>query len=147
MACPFFMPVRRHDAELWQFRQRLPLGDGFSGYCSVRGEGQLVSAEELKEHCNLGHARHCPSLPAERAADSVRFSLAWESSDCVALHYACERDHLPGDCGTLEYSRTHRCWSKPHANSCVQRMAECYLESWMTRKQHSPFSGEHEAAE
>jgi hypothetical protein len=134
MACPFFMPVRRHEAELWQFRRRLPLGDGFAGFCSLRGESHLLSAEELKEHCNLGYAKHCPWLPAEREADSVRFSLAWEREDAVALHYACERDHLPADCGQVEYSRTQATWTKPHPNACVQRMAECYLESWSRKR-------------
>jgi hypothetical protein len=134
MACPYFVPLRRHEAELWQFRNRLPLGDGYTGYCSLRGEAHAPSAEELKEHCNLGYARHCPWLPANRFADTVRFAVARESEDSIRLHYACERNHLPADCGALEYLRTSGKWIQRHQDECIQRLAECYIDSWLRKR-------------
>src|SRR6185369_15982418 len=71
LACPYFVPENRCDAELWPHRARLPLGDGYEGHCSAPGhEGALPTQEELKSACNLGNAC-CERLPADRALDAV----------------------------------------------------------------------------
>ncbi|HEV2989480.1 MAG TPA: hypothetical protein VG759_13650, partial [Candidatus Angelobacter sp.] len=60
----------------------------------------------MKEFCNLGYAGQCEKLPAERDADSVRFSVvpvAKSEKNRIRLHYLVEKDHAPIQHGILEY--------------------------------------------
>lgn len=134
VACPFFHPTIRHDAELWPFRRRLPLGDGFQGHCTAPGhEGEIPDDLTLGESCNLGYAR-CPRLPQQREADAVHFSVATDRDGIVALHWVMVKNHALASSGQLRFDRGCSCWLELHPNSVVQRMAQCYLEAYLGRR-------------
>ncbi|MBZ5647258.1 MAG: hypothetical protein LAN37_08560 [Acidobacteriia bacterium] len=136
MACPYFMPTERLVSDLWPHRARLPLGDGFRGVCTAPGhEGAALADEELRDFCNLGYARRCPRLPQGRTADAVRFIVTQVREDLVALYFTCERDHAPRDHGPLAYDRAQQRWINPHPDARIQRMAECYVQSYFSRRQ------------
>jgi hypothetical protein len=132
MSCFYFIPGKRRQAE-WVHPQRLPLGDGFEGCCSAPGhEGAQPGDQELKQ-CNLGYAR-CPRLPAERAADAVRFGIGRDTGGELEIAYVCELNYLPGSHGTLVFSRPASAWLSAHADARIQRKAECFLDSYLQRR-------------
>ena len=133
MACPFFMPTRKSEEALWIHPSRLPLGAGWEGNCTAPGaDGTIVSGDQLA-HCNLGYANDCPRLPNDREWDAVRFAVTSEHESRICLAYVCERNHLPSEHGRLEYNVSQRDWLNPHADARVQKMAECFLESWLMK--------------
>jgi hypothetical protein len=133
VACPFFWPVTRHEAELWAHRRKLPLGDGFAGECRAPGcAGRKPGDEELKESCNLGYAIACAHLPKERAADAVHFAANGE--EIVKVNYVMVKDQAPGEHGMLEFDTSANKWRVEHSDANIQRMAECYVESWLKRR-------------
>ncbi|MDP9266986.1 MAG: hypothetical protein M3P27_01500 [Acidobacteriota bacterium] len=132
MACPFFIPEQRCDAELWQHRARLPLGDGFTGRCCAHAEAYRPSQDELRDFCNLGYAKTCARLPAGRDADSVRF-MARASDALISIKYLLERGHAPVADGELRYDPAAAQWQSPHPDERVQTKAQCYLESYLAR--------------
>ena len=134
MACPYFFPEQRSDAELWPHRHRLPLADGFSGHCTAPGhEGHRPSDSELKDFCNIGYCAACAHLPANREADAVRFAVTGESGETLSLSWVTERSYLPVAHGKLEYDARSAQWLVSHATACIQRMAECFMESYLSR--------------
>jgi hypothetical protein len=140
VACPFFMPVERLESGIWLHAKRLPLGCGWSGQCTAPGhEGETPSQEELGEFCNLGYAEGCCRLPGERVWDSVRFaarSVGGENGTGgrIQIRYVCERGHRPADHGMLEFDPVGARWEPSHPDSRVQRMAECFLESYVENR-------------
>jgi hypothetical protein len=134
VACPFFYPTNRHDGELWPFRRRLPLGDGFYGHCTAPGhEGSIPDEGSVRDSCNLGYA-NCPRLPQERAADAVHFSVASDRDGIISLRWVVVKNHAAADFGKLDFERVAFAWRTPHPNPTLQRMAQCYLESYLTRR-------------
>ena len=134
MACPFFLPTHRADNSGWLHPSRLPLGAGWSGQCCAPGhEGATPSDEELREHCNLGYAR-CTRLPEQRPADAIRFSIGRNRGAQLEIHYVCERSHRPTSHGKLEYDVAHGQWLSTHPDSQVQKLAECYLQSYLEKR-------------
>jgi hypothetical protein len=112
----------------------LPLGSSWRGTCMAPGHQQIpLSCIEL-ESCNLGYAKSCPRLPLERACDAVRFSVVSNSAQTISLQFVLETAYLPIAHGCLEYDRRLRNWTVPHADHHVQRMAECFLQSYLDRK-------------
>jgi hypothetical protein len=141
VACPFFMPMEKLENGSWLHAARLPLGCGWSGHCTAPGhEGVVPSQEELRELCNLGYAEGCARLPRERAWDSIRFAArsvgGEEDGDRrrVRIHYVCERGHRPAEHGVLEFDAALARWEQRHRDSRVQRMAECFLESYLEKR-------------
>jgi hypothetical protein len=142
VACPFFMPVERLENGNWLHAERLPLGGGWSGHCTApEHEGETPSHDELREFCNLGYAESCARLPRERKSDSVRFAARRSGSDAenrtggrIQIRYVCERAHRPAEHGTLEFDAFETRWVEPHSDSRLQRMAECFLESYVEKK-------------
>lgn len=141
MACPFFMPVEKLGNGNWLHAGRLPLGCGWSGHCSAPGhDGETPSQEELREFCNLGYAEGCARLPRERVWDSVRFAARTVGGDgkgagrSIQVRYVCERGHRPVEHGTLEFDAFEARWMERHRDVRVQRMAECFLESFLEKK-------------
>lgn len=135
MACPYFMPSQKSDDIAWLHPARLPLGAGWKGHCTAPGhEGEIPAADEVREACNLGYARRCPRRPQQAAWDSVRFGVTRESDQRIILTYVCERNHRPAEHGTLEYDATLSRWTAVHNNACVQKMADCYLQTYLLRK-------------
>ena len=132
VACPFFMPTQRLEGE-WPFPHRLPLGAGWSGTCAAAPQMLQPSGEELNL-CNVGYARRCDKLPAERVADAVRFALGEERDGLLKVRFALEREYLPAGHGELVYEVQARSWREQHSSACVQKMAQCYVESQLARR-------------
>jgi hypothetical protein len=143
MACPFFLPVEKLENRTWLHAARLPLGCGWSGQCTAPGhEGESPSPNELRDFCNLGYAQDCPRLPQDRAWDSIRFAartVCSENATAGRIHvrYVCERGHRPAEHGKMEFDPVTSRWQELHRDGRVQRMAECFLESYLAkRKKH-----------
>jgi hypothetical protein len=135
LACPFFMPVRKLEHGAWRHPSRLPLGSGWSGFCCAAGHEDIQPTDdELTEFCNLGYAANCPRLPRERDCDAVRFGIARDAGSQLVLRFVCEAGHLPAAHGTLEYDLSLGQWVLSHADPRIQKMAECYLESYLMRR-------------
>jgi hypothetical protein len=147
MACPFFMPVERLEEGTWPHPRRLPLGCGWSGHCTAPGhEGEIPSRKAQVEFCNLGYAQSCVRLPQDRAWDAVRFAICAEkhadvpviSSETVMqiipVMFVCEFQHRPKDYGKLEFDGHSMRWVRKHPDSRVQRMAECFLETYLVKR-------------
>ena len=138
VACPFFVPTQKLDDGGWLHPSRLPLGGGWRGHCSAPGhDGVEPSDPELHEFCNLGYAVNCARLPRQRSCDALRFSVAQDRGARLLLWYVCESGHRPVAHGTLEFDVPLRHWITSHPDSQIQRMAECYLESYLMRRIHS----------
>ncbi len=108
------MPTEKTDGA-WPHPARLPLGAGWTGECAASTETHNPSEDDLRDHCNLGYAK-CEYLPAERVVDAVRFAVASASDGKIVVRYACERDHRPADCGTLEFDRHRMQWMNTHSD-------------------------------
>ena len=136
MACPYFMPTQKSDGSAWLHPSRLPLGSGWEGHCTAPGhEGAIPDSPNLREGCSLGYATTCPRLPPVRAWDAIRFAVAGENESKVSVAYVCERNHLPAEHGSLEYRVHDGVWAALHPDKRIQKMAECFVESWL-RKSH-----------
>jgi hypothetical protein len=72
--------------------------------------------------------------------DSVRFAArtvngaGTGAGGQVQVRYVCERGHRPVEHGVLEVDVTGTRWVQRHADSRLQRMAECFLESYIAKK-------------
>lgn len=135
MACPFFMPTNRFDDGGWLHPSRLPLGSGWRGECWAPGQsGRIPSDQELRENCNLGYAVSCSRIPQERPCDAVRFSVTRDFCDQLEICFVFEAGHRPAGHGTLEYDLAHQRWVTTHPDGRIQKMAECYLQSYLLRR-------------
>jgi hypothetical protein len=101
--------------------------------------------EELQDFCNLGYAERCVRLPRERTWDSIRFGARIINTDDnrgtiqrVAVRYVCERAHLPVEHGFLEFDAAKEHWPKRHTDTRLQRMAECFLETYLEKRKTDP---------
>ncbi|HEX4782926.1 MAG TPA: hypothetical protein VH350_01210 [Candidatus Sulfotelmatobacter sp.] len=154
MACPYFMPVEKLENGNWPHPARLPLGAGWSGHCRAPGhEGNTPAQDVLEAFCNLGYASSCCWSPAERVWDAVRFAVSAPldaakrkdsrskgseansvHANVLVLRYVCERDHRPVEHGDLEFDLSGATWLRQHSNPGIQKMAECFLESYLKKK-------------
>jgi hypothetical protein len=82
-------------------------------------------------------------LPQDRLWDSVRFdarTICIEPNSSATGHiqvrYVCERAHYPSDHGTLKFDFVRERWEKRHGDDRIQRMAECFLFSYLDRKKN-----------
>jgi hypothetical protein len=135
VACPFFMPSSKLDDGGWLHPSRLPLGAGWSGHCCAPGhEGAEPTNQELRELCNLGYAAGCTRLPEARPHDAVRFSVARDRGAQLEVWFVCEARHRPAGHGILEYDLALDQWTSSHPDPRIQKMAECYLQSYLARR-------------
>ncbi len=142
MACPFFLPTEKLENGTWLHAARLPLGCGWSGQCTAPGhEGEAPSHAELTEFCNLGYADGCGRFPPERLWDSVRFAVRTVGGEGnsvtrgrIYVRYICERGHRPAEHGMLAFDPVDARWVEQHRDERVQRMAECFLESYFEKR-------------
>lgn len=136
MACPYFLPTERFEEGGWPHPPRLPLGGGWRGLCTAPGnETILPSDDELRNFCNLGYARECKHFPDSPGFEAVRFSIARDRDQRIHVYYVCERDHSPAGHGMLEFDCGAREWAIPHPDARIQCMADCYLQSYLARRQ------------
>jgi len=144
LACPYFMPVSKLENGNWPHPARLPLGCGWAGHCTAPGhENEIPTQDILEAFCNLGYASGCTWAPSNRASDSVRFAVSapiggkkksGEPARILRLSYVCERDHRPAESGDLEFDLSQAIWLRRHADARIQRMAECFLESYLKKQ-------------
>ncbi|HUA13789.1 MAG TPA: hypothetical protein VMG31_00720 [Verrucomicrobiae bacterium] len=148
MACPYFMPIERMENGSWPHPARLPLGCGWKGHCTAPGhEGELPTQDILEAFCNLGYATSCGWAPRERAWDAVRFAVRApgesgkgkqlhepRDAEIIHLNYVCELGHRPVEHGDLAFDLLRAAWLKVHPDARVQKMAQCFLESYLKKK-------------
>ena len=150
MACPYFMPVSKLENGNWLHPARLPLGGGWTGHCTAPGHEQAVPAQDVLEACcNLGYAASCSWAPAERPSDAVRFAVSSparngrqssmsssenESAQLVHLTYVYEQANRPAGHGELEFDLSRASWLRRHEDARIQKMAECFLESYLRKR-------------
>src|SRR3954471_5184412 len=150
LACPFFMPVAKLENGNWPHPARLPLGCGWTGHCTALGHEEAVPSQHVVEaFCNLGYAGSCGWAPSERASDAVRFAVAAPpkssteerrnsrenlSARILRLTYVLERDNRPAGQGHLEFDLSSSTWMHPHPDARIQKMAECFLESYLKKR-------------
>jgi hypothetical protein len=149
LACPYFMPVARLENGKWPHPSRLPLGAGWCGHCTAPGhEGGVPPQDVLEAFCNLGYASNCNWSPPGRVWDAVRFAVSAPRDTAsspepkilanparvLLLHYVCERNHRPIEHGDLEFDLSTAIWLRRHEDARVQKMAECFLESYLKKK-------------
>jgi len=147
MACPFFMPTTKLEDGGWLHPSRLPLGAGWNGQCSASGhEGDEPAVEELREFCNLGYALRCPRLPQQRSCDAVRFAVARDLGSQLCIGYVTESAHRPVSHGSLEFDVVEKRWTSLHDDAKLQKMAECYVESYLLRRIRPAAAGLTESA-
>jgi len=60
-----------------------------------------------------------------------------ERDGILHVLFACERAYLPAGHGELLYVKASKEWLQRHENACVQRMAECYVQSQLERRADS----------
>jgi len=102
VACPFFVPVKRLDRDVWLHAPRLPLGDAYRGSCHAGFEPVEPSESSQDELCNCGYARgRCDRFPME-SADAVRFSILSDHPGNLRLIYVLEKNHTPVVHGVIE---------------------------------------------
>jgi hypothetical protein len=145
------MPVERLVTGAWPHPARLPLGCGWSGHCTAPGhQGEVPTQDILEAFCNLGYASSCSWAPQDRPWDAVRFAVSASSDSAVKegrknsknralaqtvrLQYVCERSHLPAAHGELEFDLSQAVWLRGHADRRIQKMAECFLESYLEKR-------------
>jgi hypothetical protein len=147
LACPYFMPVVKLENGAWPHPARLPLGCGWNGHCTVPGhEGEIPPQDILEAFCNLGYASSCAWAPPERAWDAVRFSVPAPADSTLKdqekrsparvlrLVFVCERDHRPAAHGDLTFDLATAAWIRTHEDPRIQKMAECFLDSYLKKK-------------
>jgi hypothetical protein len=150
LACPYFMPVARLENGSWSYPARLPLGSGWCGSCTAPGhEGELPPKDVLEAFCNLGYASRCSWSPPLRVWDAVRFAVSVPRDSAMPvearnvgasparvllLRYVCERDYRPVEHGDLEFDLSQAAWVRRHDDARIQKMAECFLESYWKKK-------------
>jgi hypothetical protein len=136
------MPVEKFENGAWPHPARLPLGGGWRGHCTAPGhEGESPAESTLERFCNLGYADHCEWTPTDRAWDAVRFAVCAPSkrdgsSDAIVrgtlrLRYVCEKNHRPVESGDLDFDLLRAAWQSRHGDPRVQKMAECFLDSYL----------------
>lgn len=144
MACPYFMPVEKFENGSWPHPARLPLGCGWAGHCTApQHENKVPPQHVLEAFCNLGYATGCPWAPQDRRWDAVRFALTASpeaargdenSGRLIRICYVIERNHRPVERGELDFDIQGLTCTAPHPDPRLQKMAECYLETRMSRK-------------
>jgi hypothetical protein len=142
------MPISKLESGNWPHPARLPLGAGWSGHCTAPGhEKSVPSHEVLESFCNLGYASDCTWTPQQRACDSVRFAVSAPDRKSEQQHsaltarvrilrviYVYEREHRPAGQGQLEFDLLTATWVCRHEDARIQKMAECFLETYLGRK-------------
>lgn len=59
----------------------------------------------------------------------------------LTVCFVYELAHRPAGYGTLDYDVAWQKWISCHPDPCIQRMAECYLQSYLMRRIPSMAAG------
>src|SRR5579884_3179148 len=144
------MPVGKLENGSWPHPARLPLGCGWTGHCTAPGhEGSVPAPAVLEGCCNLGYASSCSWSPPDSAWDAVRFAIVGPakalSSDnktaeengrahILRVKYVYERANRPAGQGELEFDLSTSSWLCASEDPRVQKMAECFVESYLNKR-------------
>jgi len=142
------MPVSKLENGGWPHPARLPLGCGWTGHCTAPGHELAVPSQEVLESlCNLGYAGTCSWAPADSRCDAVRFAVVSParnsreansaenaSTRILRLTYVYEQANRPAGQGELEFDLATTTWLRRHEDARIQKMAECFLESYLTKR-------------
>jgi len=82
----------------------------------------------------MGYAAKCSRLPVDREFDAVRISVARDQGVRLQMWFVCEIGHRPAKHGTVEYDVEHQQWTSPPSDPRIQRMLECYVQSYLKRR-------------
>jgi hypothetical protein len=52
----------------------------------------------------------------------------------LRLTYILERDNRPAGRGDLEFDLSRSAWIRRHEDARIQKMAECFLESYLSKR-------------
>lgn len=105
------------------------------GQCCAGDEPVQPSHDDMREGCNMGYALSCDRLPRQRTADAIRFAVVKDAGTSITLGFVCEANHLPGECGTFDFSTVQQTWTIAPVDTRMRKMAECYLESYLLVRQ------------
>jgi len=97
-------------------------------------EGSRPGVAEIQEFCNLGYASGCSRLPKDRTADAIRFAVTRDYGDQLTICFIHELEHRPAGHGTLEFDMSCGRWKIGHSDLRIQKMADCYLHSYLARR-------------
>jgi hypothetical protein len=89
----------------------------------------------------MGYAHDCPHLPADRIADAVHFCVGGDHDGVVQLCWVFVKNHAEAGHGNLEFQKATGQWRSRHHDETVQRMAECYLGSYLSRRSETSAQG------
>jgi len=144
------MPVARLENGNWPHPARLPLGCGWTGHCTAPGHEEAVPSQYvLQAFCNLGYASSCGWAPAERRWDAVRFAVVSPTkvsrefdpisaergpARILRLTFVYEQNNRPAGRGELEFDLSTTTWLHRHEDARIQKMAECFLEAYLSRR-------------
>jgi hypothetical protein len=78
--------------------------------------------------------RFAVSAPHDAAARPEPRNAAAFPARVLVLRYVCERDHRPVAHGDLEFDLSQAVWLRQHHDARIQKMAECFLESYLKKK-------------
>ena len=135
MACPYFYPVARFEANHWAVAPRLPLGDAYSGECRAPKASLQPDETILRQCCNLGYGRgRCRDFPSCSNADAVRFQIASETEAWINIQYVFEKDCWPVLYGTAVYSIATREVSGELPDEVLRRQLGAFVESYLRRR-------------
>jgi hypothetical protein len=134
MACPYFYPVARLEANYWAVAPRLPLGDTYTGECRSQTSSVQPNEETTRQFCNVGYGRgSCERFPASAPADAVRFHIAAETAGTLRIQYVIEKDCRPQEHGTVECSMPSRELSGSVTDQLLRRQLSAFVESYLRR--------------
>ena len=143
------MPVAKLENGSWPHPARLPLGSGWTGHCTAAGHEHAVPRQEiLEQFCNLGYASGCGWAPTASTWDAVRFAIVAPAKDKIVretragdtsarilrLKYVYEQANRPAGQGELLFDLAASAWLSRHNDARVQKMAECFLESYLSKR-------------
>jgi|SRR5215470_3036561 len=135
MACPYFVPRQILNDGSWPHPSRLPLGAGWTGECCASGSLFSPHDFQIHEFCNLGYAKDCPRLPADRDWDAIRFAVAKMSNEQIVVGYSCELDHAPVAHGKLVFDSRAERWADFECDARVRGLADAFLQSYRAKSE------------
>jgi len=82
----------------------------------------------------LGYAKNCGRLPIDRQFDAVRFCVTSDRNQHLLISFTGESAHLPIEHKQLEFDASQMQWTTPHPDVRIQKLAECYMQSYLQRR-------------
>ncbi len=104
----------------------------FWKHSAILGYASSCALGAVGAHLGCGAIRGF-ALRKIRPARDARNAAAGRAR-ILLLRYVCERDHRPVEHGDLEFDLSRATWLRRHDDARIQKMAECFLESYLKKK-------------